>query len=615
MRTLRDIPIKQKLMIIIMLTTTVALLLAGIGIMTFDAIIFRESLGRGLSSLARIIGDNSTAALAFNDPKSASETLETLRTRPHLLCACIYRQDGSILAKYSQAGTPPGCPPLNPSEELRYSNRDVTLSHAILLNGRRIGTLMMLYALDEIGERKRLFGGTVLGVLLFSSLIAFLLSSMLRAVIANPISQLVRATTLVSETSDYSIRAPKLAGDELGVLVDRFNEMLAGIQSRDNHLRMALGEREDALREAENARERFRFMAESMPQKIFTAKPSGAIDYFNRQWIEFTGLSFEQIKDWGWTQFVHPEDVEANVLAWRQAVQTGEPFHFQHRFRRADGAYRWHLSRAHAMRDSEGNISMWIGSNTDIHEQKEKEEELRRANDDLQQFAYSASHDLQEPIRNVAVYSEIVAKRYHSLLDADGQLFLGFLTEGGRRLATLINDLLAYTRAGVAETSPAMADSSVVLQHALSSLAEAIRECDAVVTYGALPQVNMSEAHLQQVFQNLIGNALKYRKEEPPRIHICAAPYGSGWLFSVQDNGIGIELQYKEKIFGVFKRLHRDQKYAGTGIGLAICQRVVGRYGGRIWVESEPGKGSTFFFTIPQEVERGRPAAFNSSAG
>jgi PAS domain S-box-containing protein len=615
MRTLRDIPIKQKLMIIIMLTTTVALLLAGIGIMTFDAIIFRDSLGRGLSSLARIIGDNSTAALAFNDPQSASEMLGTLRTRPHLLCACIYRQDGSILAKYSQAGTPPGCPPLNASEELRYSNRDLTLSHAILLNGRRIGTLMMLYDLDEIGERKRLFGATVLGVLLFSSLIAFLLSSMLRAVIANPISQLVRATTSVSETSDYSIRAPKLAGDELGVLVDRFNEMLAGIESRDIHLRTALHDREEALRDAENARERFRFMAESMPQKIFTAKPNGDIDYFNRQWIEFTGLSFEQIKDWGWTQFVHPDDVEANVLAWRQAVQTGEPFHFQHRFRRADGAYRWHLSRAHAMRDSEGNISMWIGSNTDIHEQKEKEEELRRANDDLQQFAFSASHDLQEPIRNVAVYSEIVAKRYHSLLDADGQLFLGFLTEGGRRLATLINDLLAYTRAGVAETSPAMADASVVLQHALSSLAEAIRECDAVVTYGALPQVNMGEAHLQQVFQNLVGNALKYRKEEPPRIHISAAPHGSGWLFSVQDNGIGIELQYKEKIFGVFKRLHRDQKYAGTGIGLAICQRVVGRYGGRIWVESEPGKGSTFFFTIPQEVERGRPAAFNSSAG
>ena len=247
-------------------------------------------------------------------------------------------------------------------------------------------------------------------------------------------------------------------------------------------LRNALRDREEALRDAERARERFRFMAESMPQKIFTARPSGDMDYFNRQWTEFTGLPFEQIKNWGWTQFVHPDDLEANVRAWRQSIETGEPFHFQHRFRRADGEYRWHLSRAHAMRDADGDISMWIGSNTDIHEQKEKEEELRRANDDLQQFAYSASHDLQEPIRNVAVYSEIVAKRYHNVLDADGQQFLGFLQEGGRRLATLINDLLAYTRAGVAQVNEKPVAASAVLRHALSSLAEAIRENDAAVT-------------------------------------------------------------------------------------------------------------------------------------
>jgi PAS domain S-box-containing protein len=339
------------------------------------------------------------------------------------------------------------------------------------------------------------------------------------------------------------------------------------------------------------------------------------VDYFNRQWTEFTGLSFEQIKNWGWTQFVHPEDVDANVQSWLQSIKTGEPFHFQHRFRRWDGAYRWHLSRAHAMRDPEGNISMWIGSNTEIHEQKEKEEELRRANEDLQQFAYSASHDLQEPIRNVVVYSEVVAKRYHALLDADGQQFLGFLAEGGRRLALLINDLLAYTRAGVAERSMTPVDSSAVLQHTLSGLAEAIRESGALITHDPLPEIPMGEAHLQQVFQNLISNALKYRKEETPRIHVSAVKHGTGWRFSVQDNGIGIEPQFKEKIFGVFKRLHRDQKYAGTGIGLAICQRVVGRYGGRIWVESEPGKGAIFFFTVPQQVERIQPAAVNSSAG
>ncbi len=258
---------------------------------------------------------------------------------------------------------------------------------------------------------------------------------------------------------------------------------------------------------------------------------------------------------------------------------------------------------------------MWIGSNTDIHEQKEKEEALRRANDDLQQFAYSASHDLQEPIRNVAVYSEIVAQRYHSLLDADGRQFLGFLNEGGRRLATLINDLLAYTRAGMMEVQEVPVDASVVLQHSLSGLAEAIRESGAEVTYDELPEVYIGDAHLQQIFQNLIGNALKYRDQEPPRIHISASRRGADWCFSVQDNGIGIDPRYKEKIFGVFKRLHHDRKYSGTGIGLAICQRVVERYGGRIWVESEPGKGSTFFFTVPRHAPTGRAAAAESSAG
>ena len=609
MLTFRDIPIKQKLMIVVMVTTAAALLLAGIGIVAADSLLFRRYLQRDLSALAQMTAENSTAALAFSDPQSASETLAALRARPHLVTACIYRLDGTMFARYSRPAARSACPPADGRDELRFSGSGLIVSRAIFLSGRRIGALVLLYDLGEISERMKLYGATVLAVLLLSSAIAFLLSSKLRAVIANPISRLVGAATSVSETGDYSVRAQKLSGDELGVLVDTFNEMLAGIQSRDGNLRTVLAEREEALRDAEKARERFRFMAESMPQKIFTATPSGDRDYFNRQWTEFTGLSFEQIENWGWTQSIHPDDVEADVRKWRQSIETGEPFHFQHRLRRADGIYRWHLTRAHAMRDARGNISMWIGSNTDIHEQKEKEEELRLANEDLQQFAYSASHDLQEPIRNVAVYSEIVAKRYHNLLDADGRQFLGFLTEGGRRLATLIDDLLAYTRAGVVDINMTPVDSSGALRHALSSLAEAIRENDATVVYDPLPQVYMGESHLQQVFQNLIGNALKYRTEEPPQIHISAAYQGAAWLFSVQDNGIGIDPHYKEKIFGVFKRLHRDQKYSGTGIGLAICQRVVERYGGRIWVESSPGQGATFFFTVPEHAPRVHSAA------
>jgi PAS domain S-box-containing protein len=618
MRSFNDRPIRQKLAIIIIATTASALMLAGSGIVVADSFLFEGYVQRDLSALARIVADNSTAALSFNDPKTAADTLGSLRARQHVKSACIYRADGSTLAVYARETTF-ACPPPTTQGGIRSVGPDLVVSEPIVLKGKWIGTLMLQYDLGEIGDRTRLYGSTVLVVLLVSSLIAFLLSSKLRAAIATPVSQLVRAAAAVSETGDYSIRAQKLSGDELAVLVDRFNEMLEGIQSRDNALKDALFDREIALRDAEEERARFHFMAESMPQKIFTAKPNGELDYLNKQWFEFTGFPFEQMKNWEWTQFVHPDDVEENVRTWRHSVETGEPFHFEHRFRRTDGKYRWHLSRARAMRDEHGSISMWIGSNTDIHEQKEKEEELRRANDDLQQFAYSASHDLQEPIRNVAVFSELVATRYSDVLDADGQQYLGFLKEGGRRLARLISELLEYTRAGVIEAEVSAVNSESVLQQSLSSLAEALRESGATVTYDALPEVFIGEAHLHQVFQNLVANALKYRAEEPPRIHVSAARVAAAsrgvlCCFAVQDNGIGIDPRYKEKIFGVFKRLHHDQKYGGTGIGLAICQRVVERYGGRIWVESEPGKGATFYFTVPQHAQSVRPAAVQSSA-
>jgi PAS domain S-box-containing protein len=575
MFTLRDISIKHKLMIIVMATTAAALVLAGIGVFVSDSILFRRSLERDLTTLASIIAENSTAAIDFKDPESAEQTLAALRARTHIISACIYSEKGGgakgmLVASYSRADAVHECAEPNPGGEFLYTKRELTVSHPILLNGKRIGTLVMLDDLDEIRDRMKSYGATILAVLLFSSFIAFLLSSRLQAVISDPISHLVQATRSVAETNDYGIRARKLSGDELGTLVDRFNEMLAGIQSRDSNLRKALRDREEALGEAERARERFRFMAESMPQKIFTAAPNGEVDYFNRQWMDFTGLSFEEIKGWGWTQFVHPDDLADNLSGWRHSIETGEPYLSEHRIRRADGVYRWHLSRVHPMRDAQGEISIWIGSNTDIHEQKEKEAELRRANEDLQQFAYSASHDLQEPVRNVAVYSELVARRYHSLLDEDGRQFLGFLSESGRRLATLIADLLAYTKAGAVEGDVSTVDSAVVLKHTLSSLSEAIRESGASVTYEWLPEVRMGESHLQQVFLNLIGNAVKYRNAEKVRIHISATEHGASWRFAVADNGIGIDPQYREKIFGVFKRLHRDQKYSGTGIGLAI---------------------------------------------
>ncbi|MBV8069789.1 MAG: PAS domain S-box protein [Acidobacteriaceae bacterium] len=611
---LRNKPIRQKLVFIAMATTAIALLVAGFSIVVADSLLFRLYLDRDLSALAKIVADNSTGALAFGDTDAADQILGALRARPHLAAACLYRTDGTLFARYLRDASSL-CPVAVPREEITRTGKQITFTEPVMLKGAPIGTLMFSYDFVVISERVRFYGAIVIGVLLGASLLAYLLASRLRSLIETPISRLLLATTAVSKTGDYTIRAQKLTGDELGVLVERFNEMLEGIQRREGDLRAALVARDVALLEVRQERERFRFLAESMPQKIFTANQRGEVDYFNHQWFEFTGLPFSEIKDWGWTQFIHPDDLQGNVDSWKRSIETGEPFIFEHRFRRADGRYRWHLSRAHAMRNANGEITMWIGSNTDIHEQKEKEEALRRANEDLEQFAYSASHDLQEPIRNVSIYSEIVARRYHSVLDADGQQFLQFIREGGRRLSTLVQDLLAYTRASMADLTETPVESSAVLHKSLANLSEAIRETDAKITCDPLPRVYMGEAHLEQLFQNLISNALKYRSAERPHVHITAASRGALWCFSVQDNGIGIDPRYKDRIFGVFKRLHHDRDYTGTGIGLAICQRVVERYGGRIWVESQPGRGAIFFFTVPRFASSNRPEAVESVAG
>jgi signal transduction histidine kinase len=234
------------------------------------------------------------------------------------------------------------------------------------------------------------------------------------------------------------------------------------------------------------------------------------------------------------------------------------------------------------------------------YEIRRRQEILTRVNADLEQFAYSASHDLQEPIRNIAIYSEFLSRRYGNLLDERGQEFLRYVNQGARRMEGLVRDLLAYTKAAsIADEVQEPMGAEKPLQAALLNLTEALRQSDTHVSYHSLPEVRMREVHLQQLFQNLIGNAIKYRREERPQISISAQKTDGYWLFRIQDNGIGISPDYKERIFGLFKRLHGNEEYTGTGIGLALCQRIVDRYRGRIWVESEPGKGSTFFFTIP----------------
>ena len=225
--------------------------------------------------------------------------------------------------------------------------------------------------------------------------------------------------------------------------------------------------------------------------------------------------------------------------------------------------------------------------------------ELVEANIRLEQFAYIASHDLQEPLRMVASYLQLLEKRYRDRLDADAQEFIGYAVDGAIRMKRMIDDLLAYARAATRGQAMEIVDCEHLLTHALSNLAIAIEDNNALITHDPLPTVMADTTQLLGVFQNLIGNAIKFHADKQPQVHISAERQGSMWVFSVRDNGIGIAPEHVERIFVVFSRLHTQAEYPGTGIGLAICKKVIERHEGRIWVESQPGEGATFFFSMP----------------
>ena len=362
-----------------------------------------------------------------------------------------------------------------------------------------------------------------------------------------------------------------------------------------------ISERKRAEAELLASEARFRQLADTMPQIVWTARPDGYLDYYNERWYEFTGLARGIHGDASWEGILHPDDALRCRETWYHAVGSGKPYNIEYRFwDRRELGWRWFIGRALPVRNSEGNIVKWFGSCTDIDDQKRVEDDLRRANQDLEQFAFSASHDLQEPLRGIKLYSELLASTYGERLDNQALEFLGYMRSGATRLEMLVRDLLSYTQVTKFEKSVEPGDAAEALTLALANLAGIISETGAQITAGPLPSLRVHGTHLQQLFQNLIGNAIKYRRpDRPPMVHVTSDRQDGGWIFAVSDNGIGIAPEYRENIFGLFKRLHNSDEYSGTGIGLAICKRIVDRYQGRIWVESEPGSGSTFRFTLP----------------
>ena len=361
---------------------------------------------------------------------------------------------------------------------------------------------------------------------------------------------------------------------------------------------------QEALNESE---QRFRDFFEKAAIGFHIFGPDRTIIDINEFELSLLGLTrAEIVGKKNWANLIIPEQRDRFEKHWQDIKEKGEVRNLEYTLVHKQGRRIHVLLNASSRFDDRGNLISTRGSVLDITYRKDAEqqlrhtvEELQRSNAELQRFAYIASHDLQEPLRTITSYVQLLRNRYQGQLDSDADDFINFVVDGSKTMRNLIEDLLTYSRLWQPGRRPMKVDCNRIVEMVKHNLASSIDESGAEISCGPMPEVMSDESRLVQVFQNLVSNAIKFRSDKPPRIHIAAQRLEQAWKFSVKDNGLGINPAYAERIFEAFQRLHSRSKYAGTGIGLAVCRKIVEEYGGRIGVESEPGKGATFYFTLP----------------
>jgi len=446
-------------------------------------------------------------------------------------------------------------------------------------------SLCMIVKLDqtEAYAPARAFGGTIL----LSSLVALLAAAVLAVGLARSVTRPILALQAGAARfghGDLDVRLPETSQDELGGLAREFNKMAETLAEQQTHLR----------RRAEQ------FFNVTLDM-LCTIGLDGRLIDLNPAWETILSYKPVELKGRLLTELVHSEDLPAVNTALQRVIHGGESSRFEARYRHKDGEYRW-LAWAIVISPQDEIVYGAARDFTERHQAEEtlrqQAEELERSNRELEQFAYVASHDLQEPLRIVSSYVQLLARRYQGKLDQDADEFIGFAVEGANRMKSLITDLLAYSRVGTRGKELAPVEMEDALERATRNLRLAIQDSGAIIAHDDLPVVLADQVQMTQLLQNLIGNAIKFRGSKAPRIHVGVRRRDERWLFFVRDNGIGIDPQYAERIFVIFQRLHNRDEYPGTGIGLAICRKIVERHGGEIWVESKPGNGATFYFTL-----------------
>ena len=641
---IRDTPIRRKLMLVILLTSVTVLLVARMSYFIFEYVTFRAATTRQVSTLAKVIAANSTAALAFDNREDAQEVLSSLQAEQTIVAACLYGKEGEIFSRYP-ATLPASAFPAAPGNDgFQFSYPRLDGFQPVVQGGnKRLGTLYLEYdvatPLHE-GLRNSLL--IAIPVFLFALLVAMAISALLQRQISRPILSLAKTARDISDRRDYSVRATKQGEDELGLLTDAFNQMLAQIQERDTALSRARDELELRVHERtaelglaneglqaeiverkrtevvlEHERYLLRTLMDNVPDRIWFKDLESRFQRNNRAHTKmFNQDDPQQLVGKTDFDFFTEEHARQAFDDEQQIIRTGEPVFKEEKETWPDGSVTWALTSKLPLRDEQRRIIGTFGISRDITERKLAEDKLQKLadnlvlsnhelaslNKELEAFSYSVSHDLRAPLRHISGFVELLSKSSQTSLDDSGKRSLGIIADSAKKMGQLIDDLLVFSHLGRNEMRWGMVNTDELV-------AEVVREMSPDLTgriieweIGTLPEVFGDRAMLKQVWVNLLSNAVKYsQRRERAVIKVAGCKNASGDCeFSVHDNGAGFDMQYAGKLFGVFQRLHQAEEFEGTGIGLANVQRIVLRHGGRVWAEGKIDAGATFYYSLPR---------------
>lgn len=607
-----DLPIRRKLISIIMAISGIVLVLTCASFVVYELVTFRQTMRSNLSTLAQVVARNSTGALAFQNKEDAEEVLSALGAERHVLVAALYDIDGKLFAAYFRQGHKEELP-VKPSSIGIVSDSESMVLFEPVRAESQLGFLYIKSDLKAFYQRLQLYALMVFLIVLISLAVAFALSTALQRRISNPLLELADSAREVSEHKSYDVRARKYGKDELGQLTDAFNEMLGQIQQRD----AALSEKEERLRLALDASQTGIWDRNLVSDRI--AWDSHMERIFGFKEGEFDGTPAMAACR------IHPADQATVETKLRDALQRKEDFATEFRVVWPDKSVRHVAIRGRAFYDVHGSPRRITGVAVDITTRKnaemalrDSEEQYRRlsaeldervklrtaeleiTNNELEAFTYSVSHDLRAPLRHMAAYSQLLLEDHGEKLDKEAVRFLSRIRSSARNMGYLVDDLLNLARIGRQDLKQEIASFNYLVDDALITLKPETEERQIEWKIGRLPLAKCDPGLMKQVFVNLLANAIKYsRTRENAVIEVNHQQINGETIIFVRDNGVGFKMEYSNKLFGVFERLHRQDEFEGTGVGLATVARIIGKHHGRIWAEAEENVGATFYFTIP----------------